>query len=304
MKNLLNLLSFGFAYSLYIPFRILPYRVCLAYGVFLANLLYPLAKKHRRIALENLSHAFPEMDEKEKQNLLKKHFKHLGVLLAGTLYAPRINQAWMDRYLVYEPEMLALEQKTIEEKIGVVLVSGHLGTWELLVQFMGLRFKGGGIYKEIRNPYVDRWVQRLRSNNGIVLVEMKESSKVIKMLKEGYWVGFGSDQNAGKAGVFVDFCNRPASTFQGPAMMAYVTGAKMLLYSALSGEKGKVIVRVREIGCIDKKQYPDKKAAIKEFTKKWTKALEEEVKLYPEQYFWVHRRWRTKPGDFPGQEFV
>lgn len=303
MKNLIHFIAFCFAYSLYLPFRLLPYRVCLWYGIFLVNLLYPLARKHRKIADENLSFAFPELTEAERQVLVKKHFNHLGVLLAGSLYAPRISQKWMDKYLVYQPEMLKMEEDTKKQGIGVVLISGHLGTWEILVQFMGLRFKGGGIYKKIRNPYVDRWLKRLRENNGIVLVEMKESSKVIKMLKEGYWVGFGSDQNAGKTGIFVDFFHRPAATFQGPAMMAYITGAKMLLYSAISGKKGKVLVRVKEIGCINKKEFPDKKTAINEYTKKWTQALEEEVRLYPEQYFWVHRRWRTKPGDFPGQEF-
>lgn len=83
--------------------------------------------------------------------------------------------------------------------------------------------------------------------------------------------------------------------------MAYLTGAKMLLYSVLCGENGKVIVRVKDLGCVDKKAFQDRETAIRHYTEVWTKALEEEVKLCPEQYFWVHRRWRTKPGDFPGQ---
>lgn len=164
-----------------------------------------------------------------------------------------------------------------------------------------MRFKGGGIYKAIRNPFVDKWIKRIRENNGIELVEMKESAKVVKMLKSGYWVGFGTDQNAGKVGIFVDFLNRPASTFQGAALMAYLTGAKMLLYSVVCGEQGKIQVRVRDIGVIDKKAFSNREEAVRAYTEKWTKILEEEVKLYPEQYFWVHRRWRTKPGDFPGQ---
>ncbi|MBE8355764.1 lysophospholipid acyltransferase family protein, partial [Leptospira interrogans serovar Pomona] len=114
---------------------------------------------------------------------------------------------------------------------------------------------------------------------------------VTKMLKQGYWVGFGSDQNAGKVGTFVNFFNRPASTYQGPALMAYLTGAKMLLYSVLCGENGKVIVRVKDLGCVDKKAFPDRETAVRHYTEVWTRALEEGVKLYPEQYFWVHRRW-------------
>ena len=177
----------------------------------------------------------------------------------------------------------------------------HLGTWELLVQFMGLRMKGAGIYKKIRNPYVDKWVKSLREKNGILLVTTEESSRVMKLLKDGYWIGFGSDQNAGKAGIFVNFFNRPASTYQGPALMAYLTGAKLLLYSVVCGEDGKVIVRVQNMGVIDKKKFPNRDAAVRHYTELWTRLLEEDIKLFPDQYFWVHRRWRTKPGDFPGQ---
>ncbi len=301
MRTIGYLFSFTIAYIFYIPFRILPYRWCLGYGRALVILLYPFAKKHKKIAYENISYAFPHLPENEKQILLKKSFMHLGNLLAGSLWAPRLTKEWMDSYLVYDEKSLKIEKDTIKEGIGVVLVSGHLGTWEILVQFMGIRMKGGGIYKKIRNPYVDKWLQSLREKNGISLVAMEDSGRVVKMLKSGYWVGFGSDQNAGKSGIFVDFFNRKASTFQGPALMAYLTGSKILLYSVLCGEKGKVIVRVSDLGTISKKDFPDRESAVRFFTEKWTKELEAEIRLFPEQYFWVHRRWRTKPGDFPGQ---
>ena len=301
MKNFGYFISFLFAYFLYLPFKFLPYRVCLAYGVWITKILFPIAKKHRKIAYENISFAFPDWSEEEKLELVRKHFIHLGRLLAGTLYASRMNQEWMDKYLTYDPNSLKIEQETNQEKIGVVLVSGHLGTWELLVQFMGLRMKGAGIYKKIRNPYVDKWVKSLREKNGILLVTTEESSRVMKLLKDGYWIGFGSDQNAGKAGIFVNFFNRPASTYQGPALMAYLTGAKLLLYSVVCGEDGKVIVRVQNMGVIDKKKFPNRDAAVRHYTELWTRLLEDDIKLFPDQYFWVHRRWRTKPGDFPGQ---
>ncbi|UOG48494.1 lysophospholipid acyltransferase family protein [Leptospira noguchii] len=293
--------AFIFVYLFYLPFQILPYRLCLLYGKFLVILLYPFARKHRKIAYENISYAFPEYTESQKKELVWKSILHIGNLVAGTLFAPRLNQRWMDRYLVYDPKSLEIEKKTNEEGVGVVLISGHFGTWEILVQFMGVRMKGGGIYKKVRNPLVDKLIYKLRTKNGIKLVSTEESSQVTKMLKQGYWIGFGSDQNAGKVGIFVNFFNRPASTYQGPALMAYLTGAKMLLYSVLCGENGKVIVRVKDLGFVDKKAFPDRETAIRHYTEVWTKALEEEVKLFPEQYFWVHRRWRTKPGDFPGQ---
>lgn len=301
MKKFFQFLTFIFSYLLYFPFKILPYRVCLFYGKCIAVLLYPFARKHRKIAYENISYAFPELSEQERKNLVWRHFLHLGNLLAGTLYAPRINSEWMQKYLIYDSESLQIEEETKKLGVGVVLISGHLGTWEILVQFMGIRMKGAGIYKKIRNPYIDKWIKQLREQNGILLVPMEESSTVVKLLKNGYWVGFGSDQNAGKAGIFVNFLNRPASTYLGPVLMAYLTGAKILLYSVVCGEKGKVYVRIKDLGFVNKSLYEKKEDVLRHYTQVWTHALEEEIKLFKEQYFWVHRRWRTKPGDFEGQ---
>ena len=298
MKRLFYFPSFLFLYTIYLPFKFLPYRVCLSLGVFVTALLFPLARRHRKIADENLSFAFPEMTADEKKQLIKKHFRHLGILLAGSVYSPRMNDKWMGKYLIYDKESREIEEETKKEGVGVVLISGHLGTWEPMAQFMGVGMKGAAIYKKIRNPLIDTWLKNLREVHGIRMIPLEESGTVARLLKQGYWVAFGSDQNAGKAGIFVNFFNRPASTFQGPVLMAYLTGAKMLLYSILSGEEGKVIIRVKEIGFVDKKLFPTKEEVIHHYTERWSRMLEEEARLFPEQYFWVHRRWRTKPGDF------
>jgi KDO2-lipid IV(A) lauroyltransferase len=301
VKIIADFLAYLLVRFFYLPFTILSYENCLRYGIFLSTNLYPFAKKHRIIAYENISFAFPNLTEEEKLNLVKKHFVHLGRLLAGTLYAPRINSDWMKKYLIYDEGALKIENDTNLEGVGVVLVSGHLGSWEIIVQFMGMRMKGAGIYKTIRNKYVDAWIKRLRSNNGILLIRTDESTRCMKLLKEGYWVGFGSDQNAGGSGIFVNFLNRPASTFQGPALMAYLTNSKMLLYSAICGEDGKIQIRVKDMGFINKKDFASREDCIRRYTEIWTNNLEAEIRLFPEQYFWVHRRWRTKPGDFKGQ---
>ncbi|GBF51542.1 lauroyl/myristoyl acyltransferase [Leptospira ryugenii] len=297
MKTIGYFFSFCIVYLFYLPFKILPYRVCLAYGILLTRIIFPIAKRHRKIAADNLHYAFPEKNEVEILNLVKKHFDHLGILLAHTLWAPRMTRKWLDTYLQIDEESLKIEEETKKSGVGVVLISGHLGTWEILVQFLGIRMKGGGIYKRVRNPFVDKLLHDMRANNGIVLVPVEDSSQVVKMLKQGYWVGFGSDQNAGKAGIFVPFMNRQASTFVGPVTMAYLTGAKMLYYSVLAGEKGKVIVRVKDLGFVDKKKFGTKEEILRYYTELWTRTLESEVRLFPEQYFWVHRRWRTQPPD-------
>lgn len=303
MKKFINLTSFIIAYIIYFPFRFLPYKWCLLIGKSVARLLYPIAKKHRKIAYENISYAFPELTESEKQNLVKKHFLHIGVLLGDSLYAPRINRKWLEKYAVYDDDSQEIERRVRDSGEGVILISGHFGSWELLVNYLGYVFKGLGIYKKIKNPYLDNWYKKLREASGIDLVSTEEPSSIIaKQLKKGRWIGFGADQNAGNVGIFVKFMNRYASTFQGPALMGYLTGGRMLLYSFIKDEKDRVHIRIKDLGTVDKKKYSNKKDAIRYYTELWTKTLEKEIHKFPEQYFWVHRRWKTKPGDFPDME--
>ncbi|MCB1193055.1 MAG: lauroyl acyltransferase [Leptospiraceae bacterium] len=299
-----NFASYIFVKFIYFPFKFYSYEWCLSVGKFVIKVFYPLAKKHRKIAFDNISHAFPELSEEEKLELVKKHFLHIGVLMADSLYAPRVDHKWLEKYAVYDDDSLEIEKRTRENGEGVVLISGHFGSWELLVHYLGYKFQGLGIYKKIKNPYINKWYKDVREASGIELVSTEEPSSIVaKQLKKGRWIGFGADQNAGNVGIFVNFLNRPASTFQGPALMAYLTGARMLLYSFVKDKENKVHIRVKDLGVIDKKKYSDKKEAIRFYTELWTKTLEEEIKKFPEQYFWVHRRWKTKPGDFPEMEY-
>jgi KDO2-lipid IV(A) lauroyltransferase len=110
LKHITYLISFFLAYIFYLPFKFLPYETCLSYGRGLVMLLYPIAKKHRKIAYENISYAFPELSEEDKLILLKKSFLHLGTLLAGSLWAPRLTKEWMDEYFVYDENSLRIDK--------------------------------------------------------------------------------------------------------------------------------------------------------------------------------------------------
>ncbi len=301
MKQIINFILFVTLSLFYFPFRILPYRACLFLGIFIVKILSPLAVKHKKIAKENLKFAFPEKSDKEIAKLVQKSFRHIGILLGSTLYAPRIDKQWLEKYLIHDKDSFKLEKKIRSENKSAVVIMGHLGVWEVFVHLMGILFQGVGMYKKIRNPFVDSMIYKMRSKGGIILYPMEESVSILKSLKKGYWVAFGPDQNAGKAGAFIQFFNRPASTYLGPVLMAYMTDARILYYSIVSLENGKILLKMKDLGYIDKNKYQNKDGAIRAYTEKWVKALEEEICLYPEQYFWVHRRWRTKPGDFPGQ---
>jgi KDO2-lipid IV(A) lauroyltransferase len=303
MKKIEYWIGYLFLQIIYLPFRFLSYESCLAIGRGIVKILRPLAKSKIKIARENILHALPNLSEKEREKILDGHIEYLGELVADSLYAPRINQDWLDKYFQWENNSEAIEERITKEPLGVVMISGHFGTWEVLVHWLGLKHKALGIYKKIRNPLVDKWYRSIREFSGISLVPMEDSAgPVFKGLKKGRWVGFGADQNAGRSGIFVQFLNRPASTFQGPAAMAYLTGARMILMSFLRGTNDKKVhANIIDLGVVEKEKFPDKESAIRHYTELWTHTLEGEIHKTPSQYFWVHRRWKTKPGDFPGQ---
>ena len=277
-----------------IPFRIFPYRWCLVYGRGLALMLYPLGGKYRKIAYDNLHHAFPEKDAAWLQKTARKSWMHLGVLIADSFYGPRMTEKFFRKYLVYQGDSEEQEKTALARGNGIICNCGHLGSWELLVQYTGRMLKGGGIYKKLRNPFVDRWYKKMREASGIELFEVEESQQAIRYLRKGGRVGFVSDQNAGSSGIFVDFFGRPASTFRGPALMAGLTKSNILMYSALHKD-GRVHVDIEDLGTVNLSGFPDREAALRHYTEKWVHALEEQIKQCPEQYLWAHRRWKTRP---------
>ncbi|MCB1309302.1 MAG: lauroyl acyltransferase [Leptospiraceae bacterium] len=290
---LFYLLLVGFVF----PFRILPYRVCLAYGKFIVLMLYPLAGKQRKIIAENLRHAFPDKDEAWIAGMISRNWRHMGALLADSFYGPRMTAGFYAKHCVYDPGSREAEAAARARGRGVICNCGHLGSWELLVQYCGRILQGGGIYKKLSNRYIDQWYKKVREASGIELFEVEDSQQAIRYLRRGGWVGFVSDQNAGHSGVFVNFFQRPASTFRGPVLMAGVAGAGMLFYSAVHGPDKKVHLRIKDLGLIDLKKFADREEAIRHYTEIWVRELEREARLYPEQYFWVHKRWKTRPED-------
>ncbi|EPG75160.1 lipid A biosynthesis (KDO)2-(lauroyl)-lipid IVA acyltransferase [Leptospira fainei serovar Hurstbridge str. BUT 6] len=283
--------------SVLFPFSFLPYRVCIVLGSGLMLLLYPIAYKHRKIAYQNISHAFPELTHKEILSLVRKHFRFLGVILGCFFYEQRNPKVWYENYISYDKESEKIEKAISATGSGVVIVSGHIGNWESMAVYMPLRLsKVGTLYKPARNPYVSNWVDKRRRNAGTVAtIPIDRPTEVLRKLKEGYWLAFFADQNAGDNGIFIRFLNRPASTHQGPAVMAYMAKVPLVFYTTEYKGKGKFEISCEDLGIPERLPEETKEDMIKRTTEIWTKVLETKIRKSPEQYFWVHRRWKTQP---------
>lgn len=285
--------------GLALPFLALSYPGALRLGVAIARLLFPLFPKYRRIALDNISHAFPEETADWHEDVLKRHIDYLGRLLADVCWKPRMNRRWSERFVRYEDSSLDVQTAFLESAArtgtGIILVSGHIGTWENVPQFGGPIYHGAAIYKKVKNPYVDRWILRERCRTGTAFFPMDATHSILKELKSGRVVMMAADQNAGSSGILVDFLHRPASTYRGPAFLAALTGAPLYFVAMLHGKDGLLHLHLEELGPVDPAHSGTAEAAVRAGTERWVRRLEDWVRRYPEQYFWVHRRWKTTP---------
>jgi KDO2-lipid IV(A) lauroyltransferase len=183
----------------------------------------------------------------------------------------------------------------------VILLSGHFGNWEMAVSIFGLfGFRMGLVARELDNPYLNRWFLRFRKFTGHRPISKRGGGgEMLTLLDRRGSIALLGDQDAGSSGVFVDFFGRPASTFKSIALLAMeyqalicVGYARRLENETLPGGWPRF-----ELGCeevIDPLEFtsPD---ALAQITQRYTAALERVVRRSPEQYFWVHRRWKSVP---------
>ena len=272
----------------------LPERAALALGAALGGLAAALPGMRRRVVDAHLSAAFPEETGAWRRSTAARAYRHLGRELA-----------LLARVAVRGPKLLrgrvtvtGLEnvRQALAEGSGAVVVSGHLGNWEIGAHVLtSLGVPVYAVVKPLANARVDRRLTRLRERLGVRVVETSAApAAVARALAEGGLAAFVADQDAHESGVFVPFFGRPASTARGPALLAVRAGAPLFLGVALADDerpgryRGRLTpVEVERAGRLD--------ADVRRLTEAFTAELEREVRAHPSQYFWHHRRWKTRP---------
>jgi len=179
---------------------------------------------------------------------------------------------------------------------GAVVASGHIGNWEVA----GAAVASRGIQTDVvargqRNRLFDEDINGTRRNFGLRVVPQSSATKgILRALRQGRVAGLVSDQDAGANGLFVDFFGWPASTARGPALFAVRTGAPLYL-GLFVREPGFPQRYVGTFELIETERTGDRDADVEALVAAYTRKLEEAVRRHPEQYFWYHRRWKTRP---------
>jgi Kdo2-lipid IVA lauroyltransferase/acyltransferase len=274
--------------------KLIPLRWELVFSIPLGGLLYRVNRKRRLIAIENLQKAFPEKPMSEIISLARKVYVNLVSIFFEFMHLGdfRTREKVLSRTELVNWGAL---DKSLQKGRGVIVITSHFGNWELEgAMTCALGGHLNAIYFQQSNFLADSYFNMIRQKAGLSLIYKKYAFRgTLKALGKNEIVAFLSDQDAGgRDGVFVNFFNRPASTFKGPVYFALKTGAPVLLASLVRVEKFRYKFILEEIPMIS---TGDLEKDILTNTQSWSTRLEELIRTHPEQWFWVHRRWKTVP---------
>jgi KDO2-lipid IV(A) lauroyltransferase len=263
----------------------------------LAWLIYKVDRRHRLVAAENLRHAFGLGDEAERDWLVRAVYRHFCTMLMEIIHLPRMLHPhnWKRHLKILDHHPMV---DLLLSGRPVLIVSGHFGNWELGGCVLALfGFRTHAIARPLDNPYVDAFLRRFREHTGQkVLHKHGDFDEMQKVLAgKGTMLTLG-DQDAGQKGQFVDFFGRPASTHKAVALLALEYNVPMIVMTSTrsqSGEDWRYEVRAGDI--ILPEEYAGRSDAVPAITRRFTSALERLIRHAPEQYFWLHRRWKHQP---------
>jgi KDO2-lipid IV(A) lauroyltransferase len=268
------------------------------FGAFLGGLGYsPFRVRADRVE-RYIKAAFPEASPDRVKEIARESYRGLGrVTIESILLSREPRQTVLDAFSGTDNwEKL---EAALAEGRGVVLVSGHIGSWELSAAYMAARgVPVDAIAMHMANPLSDSFFRRTRERFGMRVLFDDEAVRAIpRAFRDGRAVGFLSDQGAlGLASTFVDFFGRPAKTPRGAAVFALRSKLPMLFVAAIRQPDLSYRFIVRDVALSDAE---DREQAVDETVRNYTKAIEDCVREYPEQYFWQHRRWKRQPPDTP-----
>jgi Kdo2-lipid IVA lauroyltransferase/acyltransferase len=278
-------------------FAALPLALAVRVGAAVAWVAWLVAFPLRRVGMTNLTIAFPDKPRAERARILRASMLNLGRMAAELAHLPRMSDAALRDMVQFEDEAWLREALTWERPTGVLILSGHFGNWELLVYAQGRRgHPVTMVHRPIRNPLIDRWLNDVRSRAGTRLVRKHHAAgEVLRALREKQLLVLPFDQNSTRGlGVFVDFFGLPASTNAGLARVALRADAPIVpVFIVRQG--GSARHRAYILPIMEAERTGDMQADVLATTARLSLVFEDMVRRFPEQWLWVHKRWKTRP---------
>lgn len=258
---------------------------------------FQLVASHRRRARQHIRDSFGEhLSEREIRRLTLRSMQQLVMVAFEAIFTPRLINAWTwPRYI----RLVGLSDamRLLLEKRGVILLTGHYGSWELLgFTLAALGFDMTAVMRPFDNPYLNRWLLDVREARGLKLLYKKGATESAEdVIRNGGALCFIADQDAGRKGLFADFFGRPASHYKSIGLLAMAMEVPIVVgYARRTGRGFQYEIGVNRI--IEPAEWAERDDPLRWITQEYAAAIEAFVREAPEQYLWVHRRWKSQPG--------
>ncbi|MBI3609723.1 MAG: lysophospholipid acyltransferase family protein [Nitrospirae bacterium] len=275
----------------------IPRPLGLQLGSGLGSMAYFFLYKERRRALHHLRSALGgERSPEDCRRIALESFRNLGKTFFEVLTLDRLTRDEIDRLVRFEGEESLKAAAALGR--GVIFITGHIGNWELLAMAVAARYPLAVVAAPIYDPRVEKIIVRLRAAHGVETLIRNSPGylrRLIAMLRRGGVAGLLIDQDTKTEGVFVPFFHREAYTPTGAASLAFRTGAAVVAGFILrdSTDRHRVILQ----GPLTLTRSGEMEQDIRNETARFTKMIENQIRKTPEQWIWMHRRWRTEKND-------
>jgi KDO2-lipid IV(A) lauroyltransferase len=288
MKNIVEYILF-ISFSKF--FQLLGLNLSRKFSFLIAVLFYYIIPIRKRTVLDNLHTAFPDYNEKKIKGIAFGSYKSFALTLAEILYMPAMSKEDIIKQVVCANKDLI--KKKYEENNGVILLSAHFGNWEYIATSVAaqINISFSVIIKPQRNPYVTNWMNKARTkwNNEIVPLGIS-IKQTYQTLKDKKIVAMVADQRGPEESIKINFFGSNLSVYTGPAVLSLKTGAPLLYGISVRQNDYSYKSVITEIS---KENLPESnEEKIKELSQRHMTYLEGYIREYPEQWLWMHKRWK------------
>ncbi|MFP4522310.1 MAG: lysophospholipid acyltransferase family protein [Fibrobacterota bacterium] len=289
-----DLFEYGITIFINTMARLLPLRAGFLMADIIAVIFFDLLRIRRNISVDNYLGVFPEKDKKEAVRAMRKTYMNFCRAFVETVKFRYAKKEKTGSFLCGK-EGIELLESALSENRGAVLVTGHFGNWEagvFALRRMGFPFTA--ILKRQHNRYFNEYVESVfrEMEMNFVYSNSKNPKAYIRAIKNKEILGIVADQDAGKKGVFVNFLGKPSSTNIGPAFFHLKYKMPVLIGLGIR-INNKIKIVIEKIDIPPGLEYSEEN--VKLVTQKHTEALEKYIRKYPDQWSWMHKRWKTRP---------
>lgn len=268
------------------------------------NKLLNKFREHRRRAEHHVRSSFPQYTEEQVRATARASMQQLAMLAVEVLMTPRLITTWTwARYI----KLSRLDEaiRVLLDRRGCIMLTGHYGNWELLGYSLAiLGFDIVAVMRPLDNEYLNRYLLDRREQSGLKLLYKKGASRSAEeVLESGGALCFIADQNAGSKGLFVDFLGRKASTYKSIGLLAMQHQIPIIVGCARrASPEFNYEICVNRI--IRPEEWQNVEDPLMWITNEYSRAMEEFIRVAPEQYLWIHRRWKSRPKGEGSEEAV